>query len=123
MEGILSCVERKDIEEVHVIVKEQQGVSVEQSVFELHVLVFILFLVSLLDAIFGVVEVLIHFGRNEEVGNDAISLRHVITQTHSGLCRSAGVEDVEIPLNDIACVGVLFIDRLTAEFVPHFVVF
>ena len=103
--------------------KEQQGVSVEQSVFELHVLVFILFLVSLLDAIFGVVEVLIHFGRNEEVGNDAISLRHVIPQTHSGLWHSAGVEDVEIPLNDIACVGVLFIDRLTAEFVPHFVVF
>ena len=90
--------------------KQEQCITVKQAVVELYLFVSILFAVCFFDTIISVIKIFIHLGRHKEVWNDVISFRHIITKPNARLRYFATIEDVKIPLDDISCICVLFVD-------------
>lgn len=123
--GIVSCVKRKDIEEVHVVMKKQHRVAIEEAVHKLNILVLVSPSVGLLYAVIIISEFLVEFGRDKEVWDYLIAFGLLIAQTHLRRLHRVvePVEDIKVPLDDIACIGILLIHRLAAQFMSHFIVF
>lgn len=73
---------------------------------------------------FIIAELLVHASRDEEVGDDIVALCFIITQLDAGraFLVALTIEDIEVPLDDIPRVGILFVDAFAPQFVAHFVV-
>ena len=120
---IVAGVHRQHKEEIHVVVEQEQRVAVIQAVVELPLHIAVVPAVSLLDTVLAVAQLLVHRGGDEEVGDDVVTLGLFVAQFHTARRLFAVVEDVEVPLYHVPCVGVLLVDALTPQLVAHLVIF
>ena len=120
--GVVAGIERQHEQEVHVVVEQQQCVTIEQAVIEVRLAVLVVGTVGFLDAVGRVIKLLVHLGRDEEVGDNVVAFGHVVPQFHVRFRLPAFAKDVQVPLDDVAGIGVLFVDGFIAQLVAHLVI-
>ncbi|CDA75049.1 unknown [Bacteroides sp. CAG:530] len=127
----VSCIEKKDIKKIHVVLREEQRVTVEQSVWEL-----VANLSAMLTLAIGVLYdipcsvvsmVVVHKRTDKEVRNNIVPFCSLcvlqmyvlellpiclsVLAVFFVVCRVVRKEEVDIPLNNIASICILLIDR------------
>ena len=110
----------------------EQRITIKQAIFELQRREGLVFLFCQFYFVF-VFQVLIYGCTDEEIGDDIVTFRLIITQlayTTKILLDPCNLflvsfveEEVQVPLNDISCIGKLLIDRVLAYFITTLIVF
>ena len=103
--------------------EQQQRVTVKQTVLEMFFPMFVVLPVGLLYSVICIVESLIHLGGYKEVWNDIITFCQIIPQLNARLRRTAFIEYVKVPLNNIPCVCVLLVDGLITQLMANLIIF
>ena len=59
---VVAGIEREDVQEIDIVVEQQHGVAVKQTVHELHILMLVLLTIGLLNAVIVITQLVIQLG-------------------------------------------------------------
>ena len=118
------------MQEVNIVVRKEQGVTIKEAVFKLTHVVCLLFALNRIQLLL-IIQSVVDLSTNKEVWSNIVTFCYLVphlTQTSEFALRFTNLilvaikEEVEVPLNYILGIGVLLVHSLRSQLRATFVV-